>query len=429
MARLSRVRTMKPESPAIRVRGLGCYFGPQLEMDGVNHPREAWRTLLRFAGMDLPRLSDQSTQRTSVVGGYALRDVSLDIGQGSVVCLAGPAGAGKSVLLRILAGAMAPTAGRAEVFGSVSSLVGGGDLDEQSSAADNIRASAEFEATPPEDRPGFVSEVVDFAEINGFETAPLRTFSTGMRLRLNIALVLCSRSSILLLDALMSVGDIAFQQKCIERVRELAEQGRTIVAVFDDDAIVQQLATRVITMTGGRVVGDTSPASYGRHVTSGTAADVAWEVTSDLPEDDAVVMRALTVDAARNGGASSLDLTMAFEARLDGVRCRPSVVLNWGELRLYRTLAPQSLTLERGRRVTWAVRIPTDPLADGAYTLMVNMQSEHGEAVYAMKAHEAVSLSISRRSGEVKDANPRLVPLLTVQFPWEIETVEGGATA
>jgi ABC-type polysaccharide/polyol phosphate transport system ATPase subunit len=420
---------MKPDAPAIRIRGLGCYFGPRLEMDGANHPREAWRTLLRLAGMDLPQSSDETTQRTSVVGGYGLRDVSLDIAAGSVVCLAGPAGAGKSVLLQILAGAMAPTSGRAEIFGSLSSLVGGGDLDEQSSAEDNIRASAEFEATPVGDRAHFVAEVIDFAEIHGFQTAPLRTFSTGMRLRLSIALVLCSRSSILLLDAMMSVGDIAFQQKCVERVRELAEQGRTIVAVFDDDAVVQQLATRVVTMAGGRIVSDTSPASYARHVTSGAAADVSWEVTSDLPEDDAVVMRALTVDAARNGGSSSLDLTMAFEARLDGVRCRPSVVLNWGELRLFRTPAPQSLTLERGRRVTWTVRIPTDPLAAGAYTLMVNMQSEHGEAVYSMKAHEAVSLSVSRASGEARDANPRMAPLLTVQFPWEIETVESGGAA
>lgn len=420
---------MTPDAPAIRMRGLGCYFGPQLEMDGVNHPREAWRTLLRVAGMDLPRLSDQNTQRTSVVGGYALRDVSLDISEGSVVCLAGPEGAGKSVLLQILAGAMAPTSGRAEIFGSVSSLVGGGDLDERSSAEDNIRASREYEATPLADRARFVAEVVDFAEIHGFETAPLRTFSTGMRLRLNVALVLCSRSSILLLDALMSVGDIAFQQKCVERVGELAEQGRTIVAVFDDDAIVQQLATRVITMNGGRVVGDTSPASYGRHVTSGTAADVSWEVTSDLPEDDAVIVRALRVEAAPNGGSSAIDLTMAFEARLDGVRCRPSVVLSWSGLRVFRTLAPQALTLERGRRVTWTVRIPTDPLTAGAYTLMVNMQSEHGEAVYSMKVHEAVSLSVTRPAGETKEENVRRAPLLTVQFPWEIEAVESGAAS
>ena len=419
---------MKPDAPAIRMRGLGCYFGARLEMDGVNRPREAWRTLLRFAGLDLSQLSDQRTQRTSVVGGYALRDASLDIRQGSVVCLAGPAGAGKSVLLKILAGAMAPTSGRAEFFGSVSSLVGGGDLDERSSAEDNIRASSEFEATPPDDRERFVSEVVDFAGIHGFETAPLRTFSTGMRLRLDIALVLCSRSSILLLDALLSVGDIAFQQKCVERVRELAEQGRTIVAVFDDDAIVQQLATRVVTMAGGRIVGDTSPAGHARHVTSGTAADVSWQVASDLPEDDAVVMRALAVDGGKDGGSSSIDLTMAFEARLDGVRCRPSVVLNWSGLRLFRTVAPRPLTLDRGRRVTWTVRIPTDPLIAGAYTLMVNMQSEHGEAVYSMKAHEAVTLSVSRPAGETKERNPRRAPLLTVEFPWEIEAVESGGT-
>jgi ABC-type polysaccharide/polyol phosphate transport system ATPase subunit len=420
---------MTPDQTAIRIRGLGCYFGPRLEMDGVNHPREAWRTLLRFAGVTLRQSSDQGTQRTSIVGGYALRDVSLDIAAGSVVCLTGPSGAGKSVLLQILAGALAPTSGRAEIFGSVSSLVGGGDLDERSSAGDNIRASREFRDAPPGDQARFVSEVIDFAEIRGFETAPLRTFSTGMRLRLNVALVLCSRSSILLLDTLMSVGDIAFQQKCVERVRDLADQGRTIVAVFDDDALVQQLATRVVTMAGGRIVGDTSLATAGRHVTSGTTADVSWEVISDLPEDDAVSMRALTVDAVPGGRPSAIDLLMSFEARLDGVRCRPSVVLSRSGLRLFRTVSPQPLTLDRGRRATWTVRIPTDPLTDGAYTLMVNMQSEHGDAVYSMKAHEAVSLSVSRPAGDAKAENPRTAPLFTVQFPWEIEAVQSRAAS
>jgi len=419
---------MRPDVPAIRARGLACYFGPQLEMDGVNHPREAWRTLLRFAGLDLRVLKDQSTHRTSVVDGYAVRDVSFDIARGSVVCLAGPSGSGKSVLLKLLAGAIAPTAGRAEIFGVMSSLTGGGGkVDEQTSARESIRSSAEYEATPPDDRGRFVADVVDFAELHGFEDAPIRTFSTGMKLRLSIAIVLCSRAEILLLDAVLAVGDIAFQQKCVHRVRELATEGRTILAVLDDEAIVEQIATRVLTLAAGRIVGDTSTAMHGRHVTSGIAADVSWEVLTDLPEDEAVVMRGLTVDAGRDGVSSYIDLAMAFEARLEGVRCRPSVVLNRDDLRLMRTLAPGALAIGRGRRVTWTVRIPTDTLVDGAYTLMVNMQSEHGDAVYSMKAHEAVRLHVRRPEEKKTEERARTAPLLVVRFPWEIETIEGGA--
>jgi hypothetical protein len=72
------------------------------------------------------------------------------------------------------------------------------------------------------------------------------------------------------------------------------------------------------------------------------------------------------------------------------------------------------------------VRIPTDTLPDGAYALMVNMQSEHGDAVYAMKAHAAVSLHVRRATGQAVDENDRDAPLLAVRFPWEIEAVESG---
>ena len=143
-----------------------------------------------------------------------------------------------------------------------------------------------------------------------------------MRLRLNIALVLCSRSSILLLDAVMAVWRYRVPAEVRRACRELASQGRTIVAAFDDDEIVQLLAHPRPDhgRRAGReryLAGEIQDARHGR--------DLGGRVVGgDLgsPEDDAVVMRELAVDAAKDGGSSSIDLTMAFEARLDSVRCR-----------------------------------------------------------------------------------------------------------
>jgi ABC-type polysaccharide/polyol phosphate transport system ATPase subunit len=416
------------EPPAIRITGLGRYSGPPIEFDGAARPREAWRTLLRFAGINLRDLTDQNTHRTAVIGGHVLRDVTLEIARGSVVCLAGPTGSGKNVLLQILAGVTAPTSGRAEIFGTVSSLLAGkGELDLRTTALDNIQASPQYQRASPDEGERFTADVLDFAELHGFETAPLKTFSTGMQLRLGVALVLCSLSDILLLDDVMAVGDIAFQQKCVARVRTLAREGRTIVAAFSDEAVVQQIATRVVTIVGGRVAGDTLPGARTREDTGGSEADVAWHVSSELPEDDATALRALAVAPGRESGASCIDLAMSFEAKADQVICRPSVTVNKEGFGIFRTLAPEFLTLQRGRRARWTVRIPTGMLSDGPYSLMVNMQSQTGDAVYALKAHDAVTLDVRRpdAAASAAEARGRGAPLLlATQFPWELETVE-----
>src|SRR6185503_2648826 len=101
--------TLFAEMPAIRIKGIGKYFGPRLEIDGAERPREAWRALMGIAGVDLKPAADDEIQRTVAVAGHVLRDVTLDIEKGSVVCLTGPSGSGKSVLLSILAGVTGPT--------------------------------------------------------------------------------------------------------------------------------------------------------------------------------------------------------------------------------------------------------------------------------------------------------------------------------
>ena len=411
---------------AIRISGLGRYFGPRSEIDGAERPREAWRTLLRIAGIDFKTLTDFNTQRTIAVAGHVLRDVSLDIEQGSVVCLTGPSGSGKSVLLQILAGVIAPTAGRIEIYGPVTSLLTIGDnLDSRCTAYENIQMSRGYLDAPPDERARYASEVIDFAELHGFEHVPLRTFSTGMVLRLSVGLALCGRPSIVLVDDVLAVGDIAFQQKCIDRVDELKHAGCTLVVAFSDEVLVHQLATRVITLGGGRIVSDTSSTNWASVRDGGSTADVDWQVVQDLPEDDVMALRFIAVDAGRGGDDSHVDLSMQFDAKTGGVRCRPSVFLMRGKTVIFRSLYPEFIQVTEARGLTWAVRIPTEILPSGIYSLMINMQTVLGNTVYAMKAQDAVTLTI-RRDGDAAADTPG-TPMLSMDFPWEIEAVEGAA--
>src|SRR5690242_16125428 len=129
------------DAPAIRVRGLGRYFGARAEMDGAVNPREAFRTLMRIAGVPV-RAGDEQSSVTFAVAGHVLRDVSFDVAWGTVVCLAGPSGSGKSVLLQLMAGVLQPPAGRIEFYGPVTSLLATGDnLDTRSTAIENLKDS------------------------------------------------------------------------------------------------------------------------------------------------------------------------------------------------------------------------------------------------------------------------------------------------
>jgi ABC-type polysaccharide/polyol phosphate transport system ATPase subunit len=166
---------MATDAPAIRVRGLGRYFGPRVEMDGAVNPREAFRTLMRIAGVPVRADGDQASV-TFAVPGHVLRDVSFDVEWGSVLCLAGPSGSGKSVLLQVMAGVLQPTTGRIEFFGPVTSLLSIGDnLDARSTAIENLRESPYVAGALPDEAARYVDEVLDFAELRGFEDASIRT--------------------------------------------------------------------------------------------------------------------------------------------------------------------------------------------------------------------------------------------------------------
>jgi ABC-type polysaccharide/polyol phosphate transport system ATPase subunit len=412
----------RPAGPAIRIRGLGRYVGPALEMDGVNRPREAWRSLLRIAGIE-SNARGEGPQVTFAVEGHVLQDVSLDIERGSVVCLM-PPGDESAALLRILSGVSAPTSGRAEIYGPVTSLLDVGDnLDPRLTAHENILALPVLAGVAPGETARYVTEVLDFAELHDFEHVSIRTYSTGMVLRLSVALALCGRPSIVLIDDVLAVGDIGFQQKCIDRVHELKEAGCTLVLAFGDDAIVRQLATRVITLGGGRVIGDSAPGQLDampvRH-----AAAAEWHILRTLPENDVVALRSVSVEAGDGDGGAFLDLRASFEAKVAGLRCRPVVAVAGARAVLFRSVYPEFVAVNRPGPLDFTVRVPTDVLPNGVYAVGFHMASVDGHNVYAMKASDAVSLTIRRDDPPTAGDGPN--PQLHLSLPWEVERVIEG---
>jgi homopolymeric O-antigen transport system ATP-binding protein len=404
---------------AIRIRELGRYFGPPMLVDGSVRPREAWRSLLRIAGVELKTPLIDDKQRTVTVPGHVLRDISVDIERGSVTCLTGASGSGKSVFLKILAGVLAPTTGRVEIYGDIARLLTVGDnVDSRMTAHENIRNSAVYRAATPVGAERFETEVIEFAELQGFEHVPLRTYSTGMLMRLDVALTLCSTFPIMLIDEVLAVGDIGFQQKVINRLRVLSNEGRTLVIASSDHAFVQQTATRVLTLGNGRIVGDMVPRRFAGHSASTAPAEFEWHASHELPEDDVMAMRAVRLENCPDRNNKSVELALTFDAKVPGVRCRPSVSLMRGNKVILRSLYPEYLEFIDACRFTCVVRIPLDILSSDTYQLTADIHTFSGNNLYQLKARDAVMLTVRREADSI---SRRRQPLLTVTFPWDLE--------
>lgn len=411
-----------PGATAIRIRGLGKFVDVPVVMDGAGRPREAWRSLLRIAGIDLPVVENDEITRTVTTRGHVLRDVSLDIERGSVVCLVGSPDSA-TALLRILAGEATPTSGRIEMQGETTSLLGAEKVDTRRTAVEHIRSSRRVAGLPKRRVEAFIAEVIDFGELQGFEHAPLRTYSTGMVLRLGAALALCGSPDIVLIDDVLGVGDIGFQRKCVDRLSDLKAAGCTLVCAFSDEWLVRRAATRVVTFRDGRVVDDRSAAEWVMNASRGEGGSLVWDVQHLLPEDDLIALRALHPEL-QPGSETELRLTLAFEAKAAGLRCRPSIFLMRGRTVVFRSLFDRFLDLERPGLVNFVVGLPTEFLPKGTYGVGVSMTVAVNGAAHSLKAMDAIRLTVHRDGGV--DAAGDL-PAIAPSLPWHLERLAEGA--
>lgn len=407
---------------AIRIRHLGRSFDPPLSLRSSTS-RQKVRAILRLFGFKLKAVADE-VQTTIMAAGQVLQDISLDIDEGSVVCLAGPSGSGKSTLLKILAGVIAPSEGRIELKGRVSSLVKIGDnLSSDLSAVENIERF--FSAVAENEAQHYVKEVIAFAELEGFEEVAVRNYSTGMTLRLSIALAFSGNPSILMIDDVLGVGDIAFQQKCVERLYELVDAGCTLVFASSDEGLVRKLATRVITLSGGHIVGDGPPTQtfLGQHGFG--SANIAWHIAPSLPESDVIAIGSVAVDHCQEHGDTHLELSFDCTAKLAPQRFRPLIDVLYGRVRVFRSLRPGWLEVAEVSTIRFTVRFPVHLLRQGDYKILIGVVSVHAEVVHSLKAPGAVTLEV-KRGLEPPDGETS-VALIGPTLAWEVEGVAGGA--
>ncbi len=188
---------------------------------------------------------------------WALRNLSFEIQQGEVVGIIGRNGAGKSTLLKILSRITPPTTGRIELRGRVGSLLEvGTGFHPELNGRENIFLSGSILGMNYRHIREKYDEIVDFSGISEFIDTPVKRYSSGMRVRLAFAVAAHLEPELLLVDEVLAVGDFEFQRKCLGKMSNVAEGGRTVLFVSHNMAAVQNLCQRVVVLSGGKVLFD-----------------------------------------------------------------------------------------------------------------------------------------------------------------------------
>jgi len=185
---------------------------------------------------------------------WALKGVSFNVMPGEVMGVIGANGAGKSTLLSVLSRIIEPTAGRAELFGRVASLLEvGTGFHPDLSGRENIYLNGAVLGMKHREIDARFDEIVSFAEVEKFIDTAVKRYSSGMYLRLAFAIAAHLNPEILLVDEVLAVGDARFQRKCLEKMNEVTRHGRTVVLVTHSVGVVSQLCERAILLRDGQV--------------------------------------------------------------------------------------------------------------------------------------------------------------------------------
>jgi lipopolysaccharide transport system ATP-binding protein len=265
---------------------------------------------------------------------WALKGVSFEIRRGELVGIIGRNGAGKSTLLKILSRITQPTEGFAEIHGRVGSLLEvGTGFHAELTGRENVYLNGAILGMRRVEIESKFDEIVSFAEVEKFIDTPVKHYSSGMYLRLAFAVAAHLEPEILIVDEVLAVGDASFQRKCLNKMQNVGEHGRTVLFVSHNMATITRLCERVILLNDGNVLRDGRPnevvsayLNWGRD----TTAAREWPDPAQAPKGEVARLRAVRVRTEDGQIADAVDIRrpvgieMEFEVLKSGYVLSPN---------------------------------------------------------------------------------------------------------
>ena len=254
---------------------------------------------------------------------WALRDVSFEVRRGETMGIIGRNGSGKSTLLQMVCGTLHPTVGKVEVHGRIAALLElGAGFNPEFTGKENVYLSGLLYGIPEGELRKRYQSIVDFADIGDFINQPVKTYSSGMYVRLAFAVAAHVDADTLVVDEALSVGDVRFTQKCMRYLREFQKRG-TLLFVSHDTGAVTSLCSRAIWLDSGRVVLDgTARDVVERYLAEQHAADRAALGKSVRVRSATSAVKAIEAEAHAGASLMPLDVIDPRKATLNGEAAR-----------------------------------------------------------------------------------------------------------
>ncbi len=257
---------------------------------------------------------------------WALRHVSFEIPRGQILGIIGPNGAGKSTLLKILSRITEPTEGRAEIHGRVASLLEvGTGFHPELTGRENIYLSGTFLGMRKTEIDRNLDAIIDFAGVEKFVETPVKHYSSGMYVRLAFAVAAHLEPDILIVDEVLAVGDASFQRKCLAKMEDVKQHGRTILFVSHNISAITRLCGRALLISGGAIKED-GPASLvaSAYMLSSlsTTAERTWPDPATAPGNDIARLRHIRVCTDEGQTVEAVDIrrSVGIEIMYDVLR-------------------------------------------------------------------------------------------------------------
>ncbi len=371
--------------------------------DGVTRPFRAVRSLWGGGG----ETRDESETL------WALRDLSFEVHAGEVVGIIGRNGAGKSTLLKVLSRITEPTTGSVEIHGRVGSLLEvGTGFHPELTGGENIYLNGVILGMRRREIDQKFDEIVAFAQVEKFVETPVKHYSSGMYLRLAFAVAAHLEPEILLVDEVLAVGDAAFQRKCLDKMEEVGQRGRTVLFISHNMPAITRLCERSILLNNGTVISDgPSHEVVGAYLRSGlgTSAMREWREGERAPGNRIVRLRAVRVRSEDGEIREAVDIRKPVDIELEYDVLEPGWILcpivdfyNEEGTCIFGAI-DQTEWRDRPRplgRYVSSARIPGNFLAEGTVVVNVSMRTLQPQYRHFKEQHAVAFQVVDSLAGD-----------------------------
>ena len=358
---------------------------------------------------------------------WALKDISLEVEEGTVLGIIGRNGAGKTTLLKILARITPPTKGRARIRGRVVSLLEiGTGFHPEFTGRENIYLNAAIYGISKSDVNKKLDDIVSFAELENFIDTPVRHYSSGMYLRLAFSMAIHMDPDILLADEVLAVGDIAFQQKCLNRMKEVGDKGITVLFVSHDMEAINRLCNMCIRLDEGRIVDQGMPEEVTARYEKALFKSVNERTVKVKNEFLAILsVRLRSPDGKEVGALRTNDdayIDIYYNVFISEAKLYTSIDLYYRNILVFRSVPEHEFEVQTPGVYCAVVRIPGNLLAEREYYVNTGIRIRVKDKIEFLHATNVLSFRVYQV--DAGKENLRVVGVVRPRLQWDFYPVE-----